>query len=243
MGPSRPGPEPDAPAIAALRAAGAQRIDPLRFLRIEALARRAAAHDGALRQALERRLAGLLDACAARLDQARQAAGPLAADLTARYPDAADAVAQRQADPDLSALRQLAARLDGQPRRGPLAELVHQLDRQAPAGAAAAAGAAVELKSLSRFRSTWARLSVDRQLSRSLAKVPDNPGPLNSQRLVLRALQLMQQRSPAYLDHFVSQVETLLWLEHARLSPAASAGKTPRRDGDNKRSGGRGKAG
>ena len=49
----------------------------------------------------------------------------------------------------------------------------------------AAKAAAPELRALRLYKNTWARLAVDQQLARSLAQVPDNPGPLNSQLLVL----------------------------------------------------------
>jgi hypothetical protein len=41
--------------------------------------------------------------------------------------------------------------------------------------------------------------------------------------LVLRSLALMQDISPDYLRRFVSQVETLLWLEKASRPPATEA--------------------
>lgn len=80
-----------------------------------------------------------------------------------------------------------------------------------------------ELKTLRQFRSTWSRLSVDQQLSRSLAKVPDNSGPLNSHRLVLRALQQLREISPDYLHRFMAQLEGLIWLEQASAAQAAAA--------------------
>ena len=52
--------------IAALRARGAERLDPLRFHFIEALARRTAATGGPARSLLENRLARALDDCTAR---------------------------------------------------------------------------------------------------------------------------------------------------------------------------------
>lgn len=71
--------------IAALRARGAERLDPLRFHFIEALARRTAATGGPARSLLENRLARALDDCTARCaaapppTAARPAApGPLA---------------------------------------------------------------------------------------------------------------------------------------------------------------------
>jgi hypothetical protein len=70
-----------------------------------------------------------------------------------------------------------------------------------------------ELKSLRYFRSTWSRLSAEQQLAQALAQAPENAGPLNSHLLVLRALQLMQEVSPDYLQRFMSYADTLLWLE------------------------------
>ena len=70
------------------------------------------------------------------------------------------------------------------------------------------------------FRSTWSKLSVDQQLTESLAKAPENAGPLNSNLLVLRALKLMQQTSPAYLRHFMAHVDALLWLDQASVGAA-----------------------
>lgn len=198
MAPARPAPEPRpapdaAPSLTldALRALGAQRIDPVRFAYVAALARRAEAHQGEARQLLDARLASALAALAARCAPAL--AGTLATGPAPASPG----------------------------RPGPLAALVTLLDRPVLAGAPAS-GQPVELQTMLQFRSTWARLSIDRQLSRSQAQLPQNPGPLNSQLLALRALQLMQELSPAYLQHFVAQVEALLWLEAASSAPTAA---------------------
>lgn len=210
MAPLQPGLEADrGPGLTldTLRAQGAQRADPLRFAFAEALARRSAAHQGLARQLLDARLARALADCAAHCAQPQ--AGTVAAPAALRGPP------------------------------GPLADLVRQLDQPAPAlagaqpmpGATRAAGAPAELRSLQQFRSTWARLSIDRQLSRSLAQLPQNPGPLNSHLLALRSLQLMQDIAPAYLLGFVAQVEALLWLDEAAIGPAPAPGKAPRRGG------------
>lgn len=180
-------------------------MDPVRLRYIEALTRRAAAHDGAVRQMLDAKLAALLAAYGER--QARPAPTPAA-------------------EP-------------GHALRGPLADLVHELDRQPAPGDTAPA----ELKALRQFRSTWARLHVDQQLTRSLAKSPDNPGPLNSHRLVLRALQSLQDSAPEYLNRFLPYVDALSWLEQARGGSPSGPGNVLVRDGDRKRKPGRGKAG
>lgn len=59
-----------AAALAALRARGASRWDPVRFARLEAMARRAAAHTGAARQGLDARLLALAGECDAAVERA-----------------------------------------------------------------------------------------------------------------------------------------------------------------------------
>lgn len=63
-----------AAALAAWRRRGAQRVDPLGFGLIEALARRAAAHEGEARRLLDRRVATLLQGYGARFEAAQAAA-------------------------------------------------------------------------------------------------------------------------------------------------------------------------
>lgn len=94
----------------------------------------------------------------------------------------------------------------------PLGALLRHIDRESPPP--------TELRALRHFRGTWARLSVGRQITRSLATVPANPGPLNSHLLVLRSLQAMQEIAPGYLARFMAQVETLMFIENAATSPA-----------------------
>ncbi len=241
----------DALTIDALRARGAHRFDPVRFRFIEALARRTAAHGGQARQMLDRRLAEVLAEYAARADQARTDGDRDFGALMARFPDAADGLRRLHADGDLRGLRHLVDRLEALDEQRPLADLVRYIDRQAVANdpastepsAPAAAAAPIELRALRLFRNTWTRIGVDRQLRRSLRAVPENPGPLNSQLLVLRALQQMQDTSPAYLDRFMSHVQALLWLDQARLGAAPPPVKAVRRDGANKRRSGRPGAG
>jgi len=85
------------------------------------------------------------------------------------------------------------------------------------------------------FQKAWARLGATQQLSQSQQQVPDNAGPLNSNQLIHRALMLMQEQSPAYLQHFLSYVEMLSWME--QLDPhAARAGKASARSISTKKS-------
>lgn len=172
----------------AWRAQGADRVDPVRFRFIEAMARRTAAQQGSARSLLDARLTGLLAAYGAAVD-------------AAQAPDAAA--------PD-SALP-----------RSALAQLVDDMAQRPEAGAP------TELQALRYFRSTWSRLHAHRRLTQSLAKEPENAGPLNSHHLVLRSLTLMRDLSPDYLHHFMSYVDALLWVEQLNNSAAP--------DGSNKK--------
>lgn len=91
------------------------------------------------------------------------------------------------------------------------------------AQARAQAGLPGTQETLAQFRQLWGQLSTERQMRQSVASVPEGAGPLNSQRLVLRALQSMQQLSPAYLNRYMAYAETLLWLDEAGavLAPPA----------------------
>jgi hypothetical protein len=229
-------------AIAGLRANGAQHIDPLRFALIEALARRASGRRGAIGQRLQRRLGELLQAYGAQVEQAGAEADQLAATLAQRFPQSSAQIQGCRAETGtrgLIGLRQLADALAAQAVPRPLAELLARLQ---PSGAAlppalsgegatmAPASPPAELKALSQFRQSWARLDVTQQLQRSKRQAPKNAGPLNSQGLVLRALQQLQAISPDYLDRFVSQIEALMWLEQADTAVAPAAARAGRRD-------------
>ncbi|MBC7730627.1 MAG: DUF2894 domain-containing protein [Bacteriovorax sp.] len=211
--------------MAALRERGAQRFDPVRFRFIEALARRAAAHGGEVRRILDVRLAAALVEYRGRFDAARPEAGA-----------------------GFGGSHQPAAMPDAKHSPGPLADLVLHIARHSPPNArvgqaddaAARAGPPAELNALRDFRSTWARLRVDQQLSQSLAKGAGNAGPLNSHLLVLRSLKLMHEISPAYLVRFVAHVDALLWLDQANGGNAAVQVSVARGAGDKKRRPGRG---
>ncbi len=94
----------------------------------------------------------------------------------------------------------------------------------------------MELKAIRNYRGTWSRLRAERRLHQALALVPHNAGPLNTQRLLHQALQLMQQASPGYLLHFMAYVESLLALDQVNQPlhtlPTAKGGEPrPKRGG------------
>lgn len=69
------------------------------------------------------------------------------------------------------------------------------------------------MAALDAFRQQWDALRARRQLRESLSHRADDAGPLNSGRLVQRALAAMHAASPGYLAHFLAYVDTLAWLE------------------------------
>lgn len=181
--------------IAALREQGADRFDPVRFRFIEALARRTAEQRGAAREILDDRLAKALAEYGSRFEEALGEPDRLVAE---------------EPVPDGSPLAELLS-------------LIGQHALEAHDGSLDKIGmrqveAPGELKSMRYFRSTWSKLSVDRQLAQALEKAPENAGPLNSHHLVLQALQQMRDISPEYLKRFMSYVDALFWLDQADSS-------------------------
>jgi hypothetical protein len=83
-------------------------------------------------------------------------------------------------------------------------------------------------------------------MTQSLAQVPENAGPLNSDRLVLRVLQTLREVSPAYLNRYVAYLDALMWLDQARAgglpTPVATAGASASAARDGRRKPARGKA-
>jgi Protein of unknown function (DUF2894) len=202
---------------------GDHRFDPVRFRFIEALARRADTHEGEARRLLDERVATLLATYGKDLESARAAA--------------ADGPQEPQEQPrERSALAEL---VDHAAQNSPLPAGMQAV----PADSAPGQSPALELKTLRYFRSTWSKLSADLRLTQSLAKVPENAGPLNSHHLVHRALTLMRDLSPEYLNHFMSYVDTLSWVEQANSASASAAASTTRAESGGRKTARAGKAG
>ncbi|MBF6988288.1 MULTISPECIES: DUF2894 domain-containing protein [Cupriavidus] len=193
----------------AWRDSDAAGVDPVRFRLIDALARRSAGHDGAVRQMLDARLAALVDSY-------REAV----AQDAARRETAAATEQEATANP-IGTLAGLVGYIKANTRAAGIASAP-----SAPAPRAAAPARAVrpepEPELVDYFRDTWSRVSVSRQLRQSQAQLPGNAGPLNSDHLVHRALTLMHEVSPGYLEQFFSYVEAMAWLEqlHRGGAPA-----------------------
>ncbi len=192
----------------------ADRFDAVRFHFMVALEKRVASHEGDVRQLLDDRLSCLLDAYACDLDLA-----------------AGDGVAA-----DKAATSRM-------PVRGALGGLVDQLASHAATrgnviishDAAFPASSFPALPALDTFRQIWSRIRVDSQLRETLEQVPSNAGPLNSGALVHRAIALMQELSPGYLQQFLSYVDTLSWIEQMNAGGALLANDAPSAIGARKR--------
>ena len=209
--------------LEALRETGAAERDPVRFAHLDALHRRASAQPAIIRQTLLGKLKSLLDELADRPATRpapaapATAASPLAA-LLADIGEHAHAHPEaRQPAETLSASSQKTRQKSTKPVIGGPAP-------QAP-----------ELKAVAIFRDAWSRLSTEQQLTQTLAQAPENAGPMNSQHLVLRSLELMRDIAPDYLQGFMSHIDTLIWLEHATPikanadRPATTESKTKRK--------------
>ena len=217
-----PGADNLAARLDALRQAGAAERDPVRLAYIEALSRRAAAQPAAIRQPLQARLAARLDELTARLvacPDSTATTGP----ETANTPlaDLLVYIGQHNHDlPDASQPLTSVATVNRKHR---------PKSNKAPSGATAPGP---ELKAISMFRDAWSKLSTEQQLTQTLAQAPENAGPMNSQHLVLRSLQLMRDVAPDYLQGFMSHIDTLIWLEQA--DPARAASRSSAGDSEKK---------
>jgi len=191
--------------LAALREAGAQRLDPVRFHYLEALAQRLGSAPATVQPILADKLQQALDAY-----PVSPAAGsaPVAAPR-ARSAGVATCAPLAELNAYLAEARRAAVRAGEAASGG------------RDAGGADAAAAGDELLSARRFRETWSRMAAEEQVVRAVGRGPENAGPLNSHQLVLRTLALMRELSPDYLRRFLAHTDALLWLEQAQAKPPA----------------------
>jgi hypothetical protein len=188
----RPASFDGAQEIAALRASGAQCLDPVRLHYLEIMSARAQAQSGRVKSLLDEKLAQAVADFRLRL-------ATLAAPIQST---AGERVAPADSAP---------------PRSESLADLVRSLaqaeSEKGNLGSPETHTKGPELKSVRLFRNTWSRLSADKQLNAALDQAPKNAGPINSHMLVLRSLALMRELSPDYLSRFISYADTLVHLE------------------------------
>ncbi|KRC14863.1 DUF2894 domain-containing protein [Acidovorax sp. Root217] len=188
------------PTLESLKADGSEGHDPARFHYLEALARRMQAQPPAVQALLQQRLQAAVADYAAR-------AG------TAPATPPAPHVATCTTDSPLALLnRDLAARAQ--------AEADHVRTSESTSTS--------EMKSVRQFSEVWSKISAEQQVTQALHKAPENAGPLNSHKLMLRSLGLMRTLSPDYLRRFMAQMDALLWLEQTNADLARPAPRAPR---------------
>jgi hypothetical protein len=182
------------PILERLREQGIHLHDPVSFHYLEVLSRRLQAQPQAVQQQLTRRLnAAVVDYA----ERATRACAP-AVDV-ANTPHKESALAQFN--------RELAARTQAD------ADGVRRSDE----------GSLSDMKSVRQFSEVWSKISAEQQVVKALQRGPENAGPLNSHRLMVRSLSLMRALSPDYLRRFLSQMDSLLWLEGMNTKPVRSA--------------------
>jgi hypothetical protein len=197
----------------AWRARGADRLDPVRFRFLDALALRAAGYGGEARRLLDERLSRLLEAYAEDLERAAD--------------DGHADGGARPCEPAGSALAGLLGHMAG------LAAT--REDAPATAGPALQPPPFPALPALDEFRRIWSGIRTESQLRQTLEQVPANAGPLNSGALVHRSVALMREVSPGYLQCFLSYVDVLSGMEQLNDHGALSGPGTPRTASGRKR--------
>ena len=195
------------PTLAALRAQGAHLRDPMRFRFAEALAERLSTQPPAVQALLRARLDTVLSELA-------------------HTPAHAPAAPRATISPSpLSTLKQaLETRQRGAaPTTTEFSELEHLDDDDDT------------LHSARRFSVVWEQIAAERQLAAAIHNAPENAGPLNSHRLIVRAMTRMQDLSPDYLRRFLSQMDTSLWLDQLQQQISLKDGKGRRAGGKGRR--------
>ncbi|WP_181372961.1 DUF2894 domain-containing protein [Massilia glaciei] len=225
--------------LASMRSQGGERFDAAGWHYLDTLARRAEVHEGSVRRMLEAKLERAAASFAERFAQARAAAAELLATTCEKHPQAADELQRLFAASDFKGLRYFRATLDAREQCAALTGLVSQLEpalaggpghppaHQATSRTTVAGSPNLELKTVRESRATWARMSVDKQLSLAIQQAPKNAGPINSHMLILRSLAMMQEISPDYLGRFVSYVDALLLLDPGEKDVPVKRKKAP----------------
>ena len=180
--------------LSTLRQAGAARVDAVGWHYIEVLAKRSQSLSGSAQALLNHKLQKMLGDFNARMN-----AEP-----------ACSEDGERESDVSPS----------------PLALLLQEMSPQASTLAQDSVGNSKpwrgESPRVQQFRKQLRKISVQKQVSRAIAQAPQNAGPINSHMLVLRALGLMRDIAPDYLNRFMTHLDTLLNLEEAEKARSST---------------------
>lgn len=171
------------------------------------------------------RIQQLRDRGAGRIDPARMAQLEALARRLAGQPEAVRALAQARMEVALQALEEQLAHAPGE--RRPAAARAAGARQKPQAPRLPREPASQEMQSVIRFRRSWANGRAQERVAAAAARRPANAGPLNSHVLVLQSLDMMRALPGDYLRRFLTQVETLQWLEAIQAQGAPTA--KPRR--------------
>ncbi len=75
--------------------------------------------------------------------------------------------------------------------------------------------AVTALRSSRVYQQLQEKKRVDNFIDTAFNETPENPGPLNPERLAIRLLKEINNRSPEYMSRYASYFETLQWLNKA----------------------------
>lgn len=79
-----------------------------------------------------------------------------------------------------------------------------------------------ELQAYTLYRESRKQFETDSLVDAIVHNNPDELGPLNPQKLLIRSLESMRELSPHYLNRFVGYIDTLLRLEEGEIRPNVS---------------------
>jgi hypothetical protein len=70
-----------------------------------------------------------------------------------------------------------------------------------------------QLRAMSMLQHAEWRRDVQASITLAMETSPEEPGPLNSHMLVMKAFNTLDANAPEYLQHWVSYLNDLIWLE------------------------------
>jgi hypothetical protein len=210
--------------IAMLRKTGADRFDPIRFRYIEALASRAHRAREPIGERLTKKSALSLreylnDNSEPRArDQGDSVVSFASATVTALHALRRD-LDRSQLDAG-SGTSDFELQLQAQEGELLQGGLFTSVDDDVDANSSHEDSAARPLKASQTMRVHQQRRAAEKRIELAIAEGPESPGPLNPQMLAIKALTIMRDISPEYINRYVSYLDTLFWVE--QLDTAAN---------------------
>lgn len=186
------------------RSQGYDRIDPLRFYYLASLVQRVASrqHDSSFfTQRLLAKTSRLLNEFQASCEQKQQAE--------------AGSANEPVISASMTALKALNHRLQKQsdlhePNKQPSCSEEHQAFTQERLPGQ-------DLQAVKQYQQMFEKMAVERLLNRVMQEIPENAGPLNPERVVIRCLSALQDISPAYAMRLIGYYESLICLQSLPL--------------------------